>query len=256
MERVNTLINKLQQQINNQQTAQQLLYTAQLLVAELTVENKTNEVGKVSVIMPQSFFVNGIIEENKIIEEPIKIEEKIERIEPEVVVEKLQDEEEITASILPLEIERKQEVAPPIDLTENEKKELHYLILDEGETAPTLTLQDALPAKEVNDLAQNNVQSLNEILKEVRKEVATNLVDTPVKDLRKAIGINDKYLFINELFNGDEAMYERSVKTINNFSVYPEAEQWIKRELHTKLCWIVESDVVHSFDQLVRRRFA
>ena len=42
-----------------------------------------------------------------------------------------------------------------------------------------MTLQDALPAKEVNDLAQNNVQSLNEILKEVRKEVATNLnIDT------------------------------------------------------------------------------
>ena len=51
-------------------------------------------------------------------------------------------------------------------------------------------------------------------------------------------------------------MYERSVKTINGFSVYPEAEQWIKRELFTKLCWESESDIVKQFDQLVRRRFA
>jgi len=81
------------------------------------------------------------------------------------------------------------------------------------------------------------------------------LKDGPIKDLKKAIGINDQYLFINELFRGDQTMYERSIKTINSFNIYGEAELWIKRELKLKLGWNESSDVVRLFDQLVRRRF-
>jgi len=51
-------------------------------------------------------------------------------------------------------------------------------------------------------------------------------------------------------------MYDRSIKTINSFNIYGEAELWIKRELKLKLGWNENSDVVHSFDQLVKRRFS
>jgi hypothetical protein len=76
------------------------------------------------------------------------------------------------------------------------------------------------------------------------------------RDLRKAIGINDRYLFINELFSGDEAMFERSVKTLNQFSILPEAEFWMQRELKLKLAWNEDSAIVQQFIQLVRRRFS
>ena len=32
-------------------------------------------------------------------------------------------------------------------------------------------------------------------------------------------------------------MYERSIKTINNFRILPEAEYWMERELKIKLGW-------------------
>jgi hypothetical protein len=93
-------------------------------------------------------------------------------------------------------------------------------------------------------------------LRETKVELAEKLTDSPIRDLRKAIGINDRFLYINELFRGDEAMYERSIKTINNFSILPEAEYWIQRELKVKIGWSDQNDVVKQFDQLVRRRFA
>jgi hypothetical protein len=86
--------------------------------------------------------------------------------------------------------------------------------------------------------------------------VAHLLQETPIKDLRKAIGINDKFLFLNELFNGDEAAYERSIKTINAFHVLQEAEYWINRELKLRLGWNDTRDTVQHFYQLVRRRFS
>ena len=82
------------------------------------------------------------------------------------------------------------------------------------------------------------------------------LKETPVKDLRKAIGINDRFLFIHELFRGDENMYERSIKTINNFHIHAEAEYWISWELKLKLGWDGASTAVQHFDQLVKRRFS
>jgi hypothetical protein len=51
-------------------------------------------------------------------------------------------------------------------------------------------------------------------------------------------------------------MFERSLKTIQGFSIFPEARFWIERELKTKLGWKDNCPVVKSFDHLVRRRFA
>ena len=74
--------------------------------------------------------------------------------------------------------------------------------------------------------------------------------------MRKAIGINDRFKFLSELFRGDDAMYERSIKTINSYAIYPEAEYWIRRELKLKLGWDDKNETVQQFDQLVRRRFS
>jgi hypothetical protein len=86
--------------------------------------------------------------------------------------------------------------------------------------------------------------------------LSAKLNDSPVRDLRKAVGINDRYLFISELFRGDETMYERSIKTINNFSIFQEAFYWMERELKLKLAWDQEKYSTQLFYQLVRRRFS
>ena len=109
---------------------------------------------------------------------------------------------------------------------------------------------------ELNDLIKNEAFSINDQLKQSEPEVAHGFNETPIRDLKKAIGINDRYLFINELFRGDEIMYERSVKTINGFNIFPEAQYWIERELKLKLGWNNDSIAVEHFDQLVKRRFS
>jgi hypothetical protein len=98
--------------------------------------------------------------------------------------------------------------------------------------------------------------SVNDQLAVSKKEVVEQLGSAPIKDLKKAIGINDRYVFIQELFRGDETMYERSIKTINNFSNYAEAQYWIERELKVKLSWDNEKSVTQDFYSLVKRRFA
>jgi hypothetical protein len=128
------------------------------------------------------------------------------------------------------------------------------MVFDPMVEIPTLSQQIV----EVNNVKSGSrePESLNERLKQGKTEIIEVLKEAPVKDLRKAIGINDRFLFIEELFRGDEAMYERSIKTINSFNIYPEAEYWIMRELKTKLGWNTDNGAVQHFDQIVKRRFS
>ncbi|HQU56403.1 MAG TPA: hypothetical protein PLG88_03185, partial [Chitinophagaceae bacterium] len=125
------------------------------------------------------------------------------------------------------------------------------MLFDPMNEIPTLSHQP----REINDTNKND-SSLNDKLKQNKHEIVERLKETPIKDLRKAVGINDKFQFVNELFRGDESMYERCIKTINNFSIYPEAEYWIARELKVKLGWSNDNPTVQQFDQLVKRRFS
>ncbi|MDP1972505.1 hypothetical protein [Sediminibacterium sp.] len=218
MERVGTLINKLQEQFNQQADADKLAITAQLLLAELQMLKPINtNRAKVAVVMPQ------------------------------------------VAVSLPLEMPAFVQHTPKHS---NKKEEATGFLFGEYADIPTLIHQPAKmqvaaePVKEINELLALDIPEMNEHLNEYAVEVSTMLDETPVRDLKKAISINDRYLFINHLFRGDENMYERSIRTINGFNIFPEAQYWIQRELKVKLSWLEDNPTVQLFDQLVKRRFA
>ncbi|WP_157760719.1 hypothetical protein [Chitinophaga caeni] len=98
-------------------------------------------------------------------------------------------------------------------------------------------------------------KSLNNSLRKNTVELGQKLGQMSIPDLRKAIGINDKFQYIQELFRGDIAMYDRSVKTINEFTDIHEANNWIERELKLKLGWLEEDHLVQQFYNVVRKRF-
>jgi hypothetical protein len=252
MERVETLIKKLQDQFAQNATADQLLLTVQMLQAELLHLQQNNapsfEQQSVAVTVSNQFSRFEAALKNNITE-PV-IEEK--------TVEILQvDEAEIEAELE--EIKRNAESLQQISVHNKP-----HIVFEPEDDVPTLMQQqDYKPqqknedaAKEINELAANNHASVNEKLKQSKIDLGETLTETPVRDLRKAIGVNDRYLFINELFRGDEVAYERSIKTINSFSIFAEAEYWIQRELKVKNGWDAGNEMVAQFYQLVKRRFS
>jgi hypothetical protein len=252
MERVRTLIQKLQQQLNDNATKEQLLGTAKMLYAELNWAKQPNvqiKDGKIVVIMPVPLFETN---QNGIINNGIAKPAEPGLLPEEKTVEILQvDEKEIEEELE----EIKKNAEAKNTLSRNARP---VLLFDPVEDVPTLTHQNAsITAKDVNEVVAQLPESINEKLKENNKtELVEKLKDEPIKDLKKGIGINDRFVFINELFRGDEAMYERSIKTINNFSILAEAEYWIRRELKVKIGWKDSDPFVKQFDQLVRRRFS
>ncbi len=238
MDKAGALIERLFEQYRNNAGKEQLAVTARLLLSELEKEEVKNFQNNVSVFFPSAihFDINESVANNVAAITPPQVnKEKQTDVQPRVVATPSVEEKPAAMIQTQAEYTRRDFFDPMVEI-------------------PTL----ALKQQEVNETVASQQESLNDKLKNLsaHTEVASRLKEGPIKDLRKAIGINDQYLFINELFRGDQTMYERSIKTINGFNIYAEAELWIKRELKLKLGWNESSDVVQLFDQLIKRRFS
>jgi hypothetical protein len=156
---------------------------------------------------------------------------------------------------------------PGIDRTEEDKRKHLSFIHDNFSAwadygaADAPTLVQNRPLTQGQDNSYNNsyeqqpFKELNEQLGQPQEEWAHKMQSTPIDNLASAIGINDRYLFISELFRGDESMYERSIITLNKFNSFPEAHAWSERELRLKLGWDTQNPITQQFEQLIKRRF-
>ncbi len=88
----------------------------------------------------------------------------------------------------------------------------------------------------------------------VSKTVADKLHHKPIKDLRAAIGINEKFLFINRLFEGNLQTYSEAIEKINSLNDFESAKHFTS-ELAVRLNWESENEHIKTFMELVERRF-
>ncbi len=226
MERLKHLISKLNEQSEQKDSPLQMLVTLKQLEAELTRMHTVTVTGRknpgISVVMPSLNITH------RVLSSPSEEREKMPDLMREVFKPSSQ----------------------PVNATAQQAWQVDPLV-----EVPTLSHQTA--GQELNDIIGTGSPSINDKLKENGLvDRGSQLKGSPIKELRKAIGVNDRFVFINELFRGDEPMYERSIKTINNFRILPEAEYWMERELKIKLGWDDSREIVKHFYQLVSRRFS
>jgi hypothetical protein len=244
MERVGTLIYKLKDLFDQGANSEQLMAAAQMLLAELETANppllapeKPGKMG-VSVVMPRG---------ERATKPEQLIQAKLALDIPDYILED-------ASLVTPINT---QTVAPSKGPVISEMNS--GWLFDTSTEIPTLALQSKKNEfEEINQLMKSihSMPVLNEKLRANQIEIGSLLNNGPIKELKKGIGINDRFLFVQELFRGDETMYERSIKTIDGFAIYPEAQFWIQRELKLKIGWNEDSATVKHFDQLVKRRFS
>ena len=84
-----------------------------------------------------------------------------------------------------------------------------------------------------------------------RQAWRTDMPGTQVKDIRSAISLNDRILFINMLFNQDPMAFQDALTKINQMAALDEAVNYIVDE-HPD--WDMESETVYRFMMAVRRK--
>ena len=76
------------------------------------------------------------------------------------------------------------------------------------------------------------------------------------QDLPALISLNDKLLFIKELFNGYNLAYSEAINILNRYTNFEQAEQFLKANYATKNNWKDKPATSERFYDLLRKRFA
>ncbi|MGN1210522.1 MAG: hypothetical protein ACI4TM_02470 [Candidatus Cryptobacteroides sp.] len=72
-----------------------------------------------------------------------------------------------------------------------------------------------------------------------------------VKDVRSAISLNDRVLFINSLFGEDPMKFQSALNAINSMTDFSEAENFLMTSCPE---WNFDSDIVYRFMMAIRRK--
>ena len=84
--------------------------------------------------------------------------------------------------------------------------------------------------------------------------LAAKLQQAPVRDLKSAIGINDKFLFVNELFGGSMEKYNKSIENLNDLKTLNGAMIYLN-ELKIELQWNSSNEAYQKLKDLVSHKF-
>lgn len=79
----------------------------------------------------------------------------------------------------------------------------------------------------------------------------TAMPGTPVKDVRLAISLHERVLFINHLFSEDPMAFQTAVNKVNASESLEQVVEYVKE---TYPQWNLESDLVYRFMMAVRRK--
>lgn len=192
-----------------------------------------------------------------------------------VVVEKVV--EKIVEKVVEVPVEKKTEIV------ENEPKKGTKLIFNTTEEPKTVEKTTVIVKEEPKAVIQNpviekvvekviepvvetqpveNTSSYNEEYEELflfktATDISQKLSESRLEDLSKALGLNEKFLYINELFGGDVAKFQAAIKFLNDAKTFDNARTFIEKDLIEQYKWLdkLKKPVAKDFVKLVRRRY-
>jgi hypothetical protein len=90
---------------------------------------------------------------------------------------------------------------------------------------------------------------------EQQETLADMHMKQPSEDLKKSITLNQRFMFVNDLFQGSMDDYEMAIGVLENCKNLDEAMNFIKTSYFEKNVWDPEQHEVREFVEVVQRRF-
>ena len=119
------------------------------------------------------------------------------------------------------------------------------VIVEEEAKAEITEKKEIKTSKSINDIHSSSPQI----------SLADQFGQQPIIDLKKEIGINERYLMTENLFSGDSEAFTNAITQLNQFNNHNDALDYLKKELSKKYNWNLKSNHVKRLFKLVERRY-
>ncbi|MBL1410008.1 hypothetical protein [Sphingobacterium faecale] len=105
--------------------------------------------------------------------------------------------------------------------------------------------------------------TINELIQQQRQagvnmtqQFQTSTAQERVVDLKSAVSLNDKLLFIKDLFNGYSLAYSEALELLNRLNNFAEADAFLQSNYALKNGWAEKPQTVDKFYILLRKKFS
>ncbi|QNN43196.1 hypothetical protein [Pedobacter roseus] len=190
-------------------------------------------------IGPEPFLIPHEEEEPQIITQA----EPVVEVKPEEPIAEVKKEEPVTVASQPIEALRDVKFDDPI-ISPPVEQERPLFTPEAVPVKPTPQPTASQPAPSLNDLLAKTNSQNNEPVK------------APIADLKQAISLNEKLLFIRELFNGYNLAYSEVIDIINRMNSFEAADSYLQHNYAAKNNWASKQATVDQFYELLNRRFS
>lgn len=126
---------------------------------------------------------------------------------------------------------------------------------NEEATAPSVDepvhIKKAKDPEVIADIYKNKKKFRNESIQTNNiHDISSKFHSQPISDISLAIGLNDKFRYIRELFDGNNVQYAETLRFLNNVKSENEAVDY----LNDKFEWDMETKLVKSLLELTARK--
>lgn len=172
--------------------------------------------------------------------------------ETEVVLENAEPKEAESESLPQTSFQEvvveEKEFSFKVDVTEPEPADVQV----EEKPSPGGTLSDTYTS--------TKPQSINDRISALRQSStgSSNQQTTPfnrVSDIKSLINLNDKLLFIKDLFNGYSLAYSEAIELLNRYDNFEGANQFLQNNYAEKNNWDSKKDTTEKLYVILRKRF-
>lgn len=190
----------------------------------------------------------------------IKTDEIIKQEEVKTVELKIETEPEKTEEKIVEVIQQSDEKVfePPL-----QPKEKPIEVIPQPEDKSIITKSDIKPEKSKTPEQKKSTLDLfaetsntigDKFLEKNDISIAANMSHNQIINIKKAIGINEKFLFINELFHGNMHDYNLALDKFNSYETVYEAGHFID-ELKSKNNWKTDENPFNQFVDIIKRKY-
>lgn len=185
-------------------------------------------------------------------EQNVDVDESVSYMPSEEVADVFAD---LDSENSPEDVEADAEEAADADEDADAEEEAE--VVEEEETIDAMEAveeiaDDDLPAVEILiDAAVANAKPAVIDAMTAKEAWRTDIPGSPVKDIRSAISLHDRILFINGLFGEDPILFQEVLTAINSMTSVDEVVGYLAEK---RPDWDMNSDSVYRFMMAVRRR--
>ena len=188
-----------------------------------------------------------------IVFEPIEIEEDAEQIVPQPQCE--EPKQNVAKTIDPLFDDIDNDIIEQLYGQPSAPKEPEPVVIPQPISEPITqqTVQSPVTTEKrvLGEVLRGDSEVLNSTLGNgAQRDVAAKIVAGA--DLRTQIGINDRFMFIRELFNNNEKLYEQTLNRLNTETDLNEALIYIGENFR----WSGESQAAQRFINLIMKKLS